>query len=142
MIVRCPDGTAVRASSISDRRVDDPERTFGLYLDAQWQPTWPAEVVDWEDFGLPENPELAAQQIADAFDRAQRGELVEVGCLGGNGRTGTAPACMTVLAGVPPADAVGWVRNAYRPQAVETVEQEAWVQWFADWAASVDRIAR
>jgi hypothetical protein len=113
MIVRCPDGTAVRASSISDRRVDDPERTFGLYLDAQWQPTWPAEVVDWE-----------------------------VGCLGGSGRTGTALACMTVLAGVPPADAVGWVRNAYRPQAVETVEQEAWVQWFADWAASVDRIAR
>ena len=60
-IVRFPDGTAIRASSISDRCVDDPERTFGLYLDAQWQPTWPAEVVDWEDFGLPENPELAAQ---------------------------------------------------------------------------------
>jgi len=60
-IVRFPDGTAIRASSISDRCVDDPERRFGLYLDAQWQPTWPAEVVDWEDFGLPENPELAAQ---------------------------------------------------------------------------------
>lgn len=46
-IVCFPDGTRVRASSISERRVDDPERTFGLYLDAQWQPTWPATLVDW-----------------------------------------------------------------------------------------------
>jgi hypothetical protein len=132
-IVGFPDGTRVRASSISDRRVDDPERTFGLYLDACWQPTWPATVVDWEDFGLPENPELAAQQIAEAFGRARRGALVEVGCLGGSGRTGTVLACMAVLAGVSPAEAVAWVRAAYRPDAVETSDQEAWVRWFAEW---------
>jgi hypothetical protein len=36
-IVRFPDGTRVRASSISNRCVDDPERTFGLYLDAHWE---------------------------------------------------------------------------------------------------------
>jgi protein-tyrosine phosphatase len=132
-IVGFPDGTRVRASSISDRRVDDHERTFGLYLDAHWEPTWPATVIDWEDFGLPENPELAAQQIADAFARARRGGLVEVGCRGGSGRTGTVLACMAVLAGVPRAQAVAWVRASYRPEAVETVDQEAWVQWFAEW---------
>jgi len=27
------------------------------------------------------------------------------------------------------------VRDAYRPEAVETAEQEAWVQWFAGWIA-------
>jgi len=132
-IVEFPDGTRVRASSISDRCVDDPERTFGLYLDPRWEPTWPATVIDWEDFGLPENPELAAQQIAEAFGRTRRGGLVEVGCLGGSGRTGTVLACMGVLAGVPPAQAVSWVRASYRPQAVETADQEAWVQWFAEW---------
>jgi hypothetical protein len=135
-IVRFPDGTRVRASSISDRRVDDPERAYGLYLDPRWEPSWPATLVDWEDFGLPENPQLAAQQIADAFGRAQQGGLVEIGCLGGSGRTGTVIACMAVLAGVPEAEAVAWVRAEYQPSAVETAEQEAWVRWFAEWASA------
>jgi hypothetical protein len=130
-VVVFPDGARVRASSISDRRDDDPDRAFGLYADPHWEPTWPAEVISWRDFGLPENPEVAARQIASAYDRARRGELIEVGCLGGRGRTGTVFACMAVLAGVPSADAVAWVRAAYRPEAVETAEQEAWVQWFA-----------
>ena len=58
----------------------------------------------------------------------------QVGCLGGSGRTGTVLACMAVLAGVPPAEAVAWVRNAYKAEAVETAEQEEWVRWFAGWA--------
>ena len=66
---------------------------------------------------------------------------MEVGCLGGSGRTGTALACMAVLAGVPAAEAVPWVRAAYRPEAVETAEQEAWVQWFADRATGLDEPA-
>jgi len=122
-IVTFPDGSRVRA--------------YGLYLDARWAPTWPADVVAWPDFGLPVEPDVAAGQITDAFLRARRGELVEVGCLGGSGRTGTVLACMAVLAGVPPKDAVPWVRSAYRQQAVETVEQEAWVRWFARWSGRV-----
>ena len=133
-VVTFPDGSRVRASSLAERDPDDPERAYGLYLDAQWEPTWPAEMVAWADFGLPDEPEVAARQIAAAFRRAQDGELVEVGCLGGSGRTGTVLACMAVLAGVPPDEAVAWVRGAYRTQAVETAEQEAWVEWFAGWA--------
>ena len=87
MIVTFPDGSRVRASSIFDRCVDDPERSFGLYLDARWQPSWPADLIEWEDFGLPEDAESAARMIEAAFMRARRGELVEVGCLGGIGRT-------------------------------------------------------
>jgi hypothetical protein len=134
-IVTFPDGSRVRAAPFAERRADDPERTFGLYLDERWAPTWPADVIAWPDFGLPDEPDVAARQITDAFQRARRGELVEVGCLGGTGRTGTVLACMAVLAGVPVAQAVPWVRAAYRPEAVETVEQEAWVQWFARWAS-------
>jgi protein-tyrosine phosphatase len=126
----------VLASSISERRDDDPDRAYGLYLDERWQPTWPADLVAWRDFGLPEHPEVAAQQIAAAFARACQGELVEVGCLGGRGRTGTVLACMAVLAGIPPTEAVLWVRAKYRSDAVETSEQEEWVRWFAQWAES------
>ena len=136
VVVVFPDGSRVRAASILDRRADDPERAYGLYADLHWEPTWPADVIEWRDFGLPEDAELAANQIADAFARARRGELVEVGCLGGCGRTGTVLACMAVLAGVAPSAAVAWVRSAYRAEAVETREQEEWVQWFARWAAA------
>jgi hypothetical protein len=47
---------------------------------------------------------------------------------------------MAVLAGVPPTEAVPWVRAAYRPEAVETAEQEAWIQWFAGWAADASAL--
>lgn len=126
-----PDGSRVRGSSLSERRADDLERSFGLYLDAGWEPSWPAEVIEWKDFGLPEDPESAAVKIEAAFMRARNGELVEVGCRGGTGRTGTVLSCMAVLAGVPPEKAVEWVRSAYRAEAVETPEQEEWVLWFA-----------
>jgi hypothetical protein len=111
------------------RSADDPDRSFCLYLDARWEPTWPAELIDWPDFGVPVDAESAAAQIEAAFAKARSGELVEVGCLGGSGRTATVLACMAVLAGVPSAEAVNWVRRRYRPQAVETPEQEAWVEW-------------
>jgi protein-tyrosine phosphatase len=131
VIVTFPDGSRVRASPLRERVVDDPERAFGLYLDARWEPSWPAEVIDWEDFGLPRDGEAAALAIAAAFSRARSGELVEVGCAGGLGRTGTVLACFAVLAGVPVGEAVEWVRGAYDAHAVETPEQEKWVRWFA-----------
>jgi hypothetical protein len=37
---------------------------------------------------------------------------------------------MAVLAGVPAADAVAWVRANYDARAVETEEQEKFVIWF------------
>jgi len=51
----------------------------------------------------------------------------EIGCLGGHGRTGTALACLAVLAGHSPADAVAWVRTHYCDHAVETDDQAAFV---------------
>ena len=63
----------------------------------------------------------------DHWARARQGEVVELGCLGGHGRTGTALACLAVLAGTSPPAAVAWVRSAYCSQAVETPDQEAFV---------------
>ena len=131
MEVILPGGTRIRALSISDRREHDPGRTFGLYMDAGWNPTWHAELIDWQDFGVPAQPHRAAAQIEEAYARAVAGEMVEIGCIGGLGRTGTVLACMAVLAGVPPDGAVPWVRRSYDVRAVETEEQAEWVRWFA-----------
>ena len=49
--VHFPDGTMIRALALSERKPEDPERDYGLYLDAAWHPTWKADIVDWEDFG-------------------------------------------------------------------------------------------
>jgi hypothetical protein len=126
-----PDGTAVDARPLRERKEEDAERDFGLYMDLRWDPSWPAELIEWEDFGLPGDPERAAGQIRAAFARARAGDRVEIGCAGGLGRTGTVLACMAVLAGVPANEAVAWIRANYVVRGVETAEQEAWVRWFA-----------
>jgi len=131
--VRFPDGTTVRANGIASREENAGWRELGLYCDAVWQPDWPALTIDWPDFGLPSDAEAAARQIVDVWESARAGVCVEIGCLGGVGRTGTVLACMAVLAGVRRESAVNWVRRHYRREAVETREQEGWVLWFADW---------
>ena len=108
---------------------DDPPR-FGLYLDERWAPPWPHVHVDWPDFGVPEDIDVLRRALTDLLDRARTGESVEVGCLGGHGRTGTALACLAVLTGTPANDAVAWVRANYCEKAVETDEQEELVATF------------
>ena len=132
-LVQLPCGSRVRAAASYQRRERDPERDFGLYLDPHWAPSWPSEVVAWENLGLPQDFEAAAAAIRRAYARARRGELVEIGCQGGIGRTGTVIACMAILAGVAPGEAVAWVRANYLVRAVETRAQEWWVAWFAGW---------
>jgi len=139
VIVTFPDGSRVRGSSLAARRIDDRERSYGLYLDSRWQPTWDSDLIEWQDFGLPADEVSAARLIRAAFGRARRGELVEVGCAGGLGRTGTVLACMAVLSGMPAAEAVPWVRLAYDTRAVETREQERWVERFAELVERLER---
>ena len=55
---------------------------------------------------------------------------MEVACYGGVGRTGTVLACLAILAGVDPADAVAWVRSEYHPSAIETIDQEQLIARF------------
>jgi ClpX C4-type zinc finger len=124
------DGTVVWAVSWHGaapyERDDTPD--FGLYLDDRWSPPWPHAHIDWPDFGVPADREAATAALADLLARARAGRRVEVGCLGGHGRTGTALALLAVLADAPPAGAVAWVRSAYCAKAVETAEQAAYVE--------------
>jgi len=129
-----PDGTCITASPLCARQEDSSDRDFGLYMDPKWAPTWNAELIDWPDLSLPADEERAADQIMAAFTRAKNGERVEIGCIGGLGRTGTVLACMAILAGVQVDQAVEWVRANYDSRAVETSEQETWVLWFGKYA--------
>jgi hypothetical protein len=128
--VTLADGTVVWAVSWDgDAPYErDEAPAFGLYFDERWSPPWPHVHVDWPDFAVPADPEAATAALAGLLARARAGERVEVGCLGGHGRTGTALALLAVLAGTPPAEAVAWVRSAYCARAVETAEQAAFVE--------------
>jgi hypothetical protein len=128
-VVVLPDGTEVTAVSFdaADPYTRQPPPDYGLYLDRRWQPPWDHDHFDWPDFGVPDDPGLAVGALRSLLGRAQAGERVEVGCLGGHGRTGTALACLAILAGSPPADAVAWVRANYCTEAIETAQQEAFV---------------
>jgi hypothetical protein len=134
VIVRFPDGTTVQATA-RGRPERDPTPDFGLYLDACWSGdalAWPCEVLAWPDYGTPTNVETTIAAIRTAFSRAGEGDRVEIGCVGGAGRTGTVLACMAILAGIVPPEAVAWVRANYRSDAIETPEQERFVTTFAD----------
>jgi len=132
-----PDGTAVRPRAL--RRPPPPGRPdVGLYLGGRraatrspipWEHLW----VHWPDFLLPADPDAARRAVVALHARALAGDRVEVGCGGGVGRTGTVLACIAVLAGVPAADAVAWVRARHHPRAVETPWQRRWVRAFASW---------
>lgn len=131
-LVTLPDGTAVTAVSFDPAdpytRAATPD--YGLYLDPRWAPPWPHDHLDWPDFGVPADPAAVAGALKQAFDRARAGERVEIGCLGGHGRTGTALGCLAILAGEPAGQAVDWVRTSYCAAAIETPDQEAFVARF------------
>lgn len=109
----------------------DPRPTFGVYLlgrppaPVPWEARW----VRWPDFWLPADREYAERVLHEAWRRAA-GERVEVACAGGRGRTGTALACLAVIDGVPPDEAVDFVRRGYDSRAVETPWQRRYVARF------------
>lgn len=130
-ILRLPSGRLVRGRGLGKPAPPGPDPDFGLYLlgseppDYEWAVRW----VRWRDFGLPSDQDDARAAFHEAWERAER-EKVEVACMGGSGRTGTALACMAILDGVPAAEAVAYVRANYSPRAVETPWQKKFVTRF------------
>ncbi|MDD9371995.1 MAG: hypothetical protein PV358_17880 [Acidimicrobiales bacterium] len=130
--VELADGTVVTAVSFAE---DDPygrdvAPAFGLYLDARWSPPWPHAHTDWPDFEVPDDTGALRRALLALLQRARAGDAVEIGCLGGHGRTGTALACLAVLTGTPADEAVAWVRERYCAKAIETDRQIAFAEGF------------
>jgi protein-tyrosine phosphatase len=129
--VRFPDGTTVWASGHFAAPEKREPVDLGLYLYEGWEPTASDRTIEWPDFDVPLDARAARAVIREAFDLARSGKKVEVGCAAGHGRTGTVLACMAILAGVSPNEAVEWVRQHYCSNAVEHEDQEVWVLRFA-----------
>ena len=125
-----PSGRRVLGRSMR-QAVLRPEPEFGVYLRGRRPPEtpWEQRWVRWRDFGLPSDPADLRTALTAAWERAVS-ERVEIACTGGTGRSGTALACLAVLDGVAPTEAVAFVRRHYRPRAVETRWQRRFVLRF------------
>jgi hypothetical protein len=145
-VLRLPSGRLVRGRGLRDPMPAGHPPTFAVYLlgrqppDFGCRPTAPPTTQDrtedyqrrwirWPDFRLPADREDARTVLTEAWERSAS-ERVEIACGGGRGRTGTALACLAVLDGVPPREAVGFVREHYHRRAVETPFQRRFVERF------------
>ncbi|MFI8851148.1 protein phosphatase [Streptomyces sp. NPDC053499] len=130
-VLRLPSGRLVRGRGLRRPLPSGPAPHFGLYLLSRppagidWESRW----LRWPDFRLPSDRAEAREALGQVWERAGT-ERVEVACGGGQGRTGTALACLAVLDGVPPDEAVGYVREHYSRRAVETPWQRRYVTRF------------
>jgi hypothetical protein len=130
-VLALPSGRLVRGRGLRRPLPSGPPPDLGLYLlgrepaPVPWEGRW----LRWRDFGLPSDPAAVGAALREAWERAGA-ERVEVACGGGQGRTGTALACLAVLDGVPAREAVAYVRAHYLPRAVETPWQRRFVARF------------
>ncbi|KJS53428.1 hypothetical protein [Streptomyces rubellomurinus] len=128
-VLRLPSGRLLRGRGLLRPLPPGPRPDVGYYLlgrppaPMDWPSTW----VRWPDFRLPADRAVAAEVFREVWERCA-GERVELACAGGRGRTGTALACIAVLDGVPPAEAVAYVRTHYDRHAVETPWQRKFVE--------------
>ena len=131
-VVILPSGRSVRGRGLREGTPSGLPPTFGVYLLGREPPPfgWESRWVRWPDFRLPADASYLSEVLREAWQRA-RAERVEIACGGGRGRTGTALACLAVLDGVAPDEAVRFVREHYRPRAVETLRQRRFVARFA-----------
>ncbi|MGH9210752.1 MAG: protein-tyrosine phosphatase family protein [Acidimicrobiales bacterium] len=125
------DGRRVRGRGLRNPMPAGGPPEFGLYLlGKEPSPTpWPSRWLRWPDFRLPADPAAARDAFVEVHERCLT-ERVEVACGGGRGRTGTALACLCVLAGTPSQEALAFVREHYDRHAVETPWQRRYVRRF------------
>lgn len=95
----------------------------GSYKPKTTTPAWPVLYLEWTDHGeFPIEPLIdalkwALERIKDPKNR------VEIGCMGGHGRTGTFAAALAIAAGKSSHDAITHLRKHYCKQAVEGLKQ-------------------
>lgn len=133
--IKLYDGTPIYCSSVRDKSTDVKVPDFGLYADASWRPLWRNEFITWPDYGIPTSELMGLTQIFEAYYKAKNGEMVEIGCIGGHGRTGTILAIMYIASAegkVNGKEAYKFVKKTYCEHAIESEIQE----WYIDYAAA------
>lgn len=105
------------------------ERAYGVMVRAERSQGYKKHLhLPIHDFNVPEDNERTRLAVRQALLAAVRGQDVFVGCMGGWGRTGLFLALMAKAVGI--ADPVSYVRQHYTPKAVETDEQQDYVDNF------------
>jgi hypothetical protein len=130
-VLRLPSGRLVRGRGLRHELPAGQVPQFALYLQGKPPPPvpWESRWLRWPDWWLPADPVEARHALTDLWQRATQ-ERVEVACTGGQGRTGTALACLAILDGVTRDQAVGYVREHYSARAVEAPWQRRFVTRF------------
>ncbi|QMU76937.1 protein phosphatase [Streptacidiphilus sp. PB12-B1b] len=130
-VLRLPSGRLVRGRGLSRPLPVGQVPGFALYLLGHEPPAvpWEARWLLWPDFRPPSDRAATGSALREAWTRSEA-ERVEIACTGGQGRTGTALACLAVLDGVPSRQAVAYVREHYASRAVETFRQRRFVAHF------------
>lgn len=131
---KLPSGVVVYASTFHRDRLDDPLPDLGIYMDGLWMPDCIAFHVGCPDWGVPLAPVDGVLYVArEGIRAAAEGKRVEVGCVGGHGRTGLMLAIMSLLSmRVPDADAaIDRVRDLYCIEAIESRDQEWYIAGIA-----------
>jgi len=119
---------------------------IGFYLDELWTankivttggfvPPWlepePEGVLvsfPWIDRSVPLDVEQFVKVLRWLLGEIKDGKRIDIGCMGGHGRTGTMLACLLVAQGMPANEAVKKVRSEHCSEAIETQGQIAFVQ--------------
>ena len=130
-VLGLPSGRLIRGRALRRPPPEGPNPAFGVYLlgHGKMRVPWETRQVRWRDFWLPSDPDRLSVALHEAWSRSAT-ERVEVACAGGQGRTGTALACLAVLDGVPGSEAVAYVRARYLPRATELPWQRRFVANF------------
>jgi hypothetical protein len=87
---------------------------------------------DWPDGGVPPNQEHFTTVLKWLVTEIESGMVVDVGCIGSHGRTGTTLACICILMGMRPGEAIRHVRKVHCKEAIENSNQVDFVVSFAD----------
>lgn len=134
--LKCKSGTVFELFGGPYR--NKPDSMVGIKV-AEELPMKPLTValVNIPDFSIPRNDEQVRKALDTALGVLLNGEPLYVGCLGGTGRTGLFFALLYrrmswVLnyEAVTGTAAIKFIRGVYKPHAVETNEQVAYVREF------------
>jgi len=89
----------------------------------------PTIFLDWPDMGVLEIEDLkpVVEYLASVIEMG-----VEIGCMGGHGRTGTLMALIMVQLGCKPGKAIKTIRKDYCHRAIETQKQEDLIKAYAE----------
>jgi len=117
---------------------------YGVYLATTWSagitctpdfptaaldmPTqYPAVFYDWTDMAAPRNPQIVGL-VTWMVNSIKDGVLLDIGCMGAHGRTGTLLAMLLVeIEGLKAQEAIDQVRERHCKNAIETLAQEDYI---------------